>query len=194
DEAWTWEHLALTRARPVAGDAALGAEVEAFRRALIADKADVARTVAGIVDMRRRLAGAKPAKSTWDGKQGPGRGQDIELIATAAALIAASPATSVAEQMGAGVEAGWLRQDEADVLGASYRLQRQIQGAAKLISDTPLDAARLGESGQAFLLRGTGAKDVAALEDLLEIQRAAAATAIEAVIARSPAEEKADAD
>ncbi|ANB34767.1 glutamate-ammonia-ligase adenylyltransferase [Rhodovulum sulfidophilum] len=194
DEAWTWEHLALTRARPVAGDAALGAEVESFRRALIADKADVARTVAGIVDMRRRLAGAKPAKSTWDGKQGPGRGQDIELIATAAALIAASPATSVAEQMGAGVEAGWLRQDEAEVLGASYRLQRQIQGAAKLISDTPLDAARLGESGQAFLLRGTGAEDVAALEDLLEIQRAAAATAIEAVIARSPAEEQADAD
>ncbi|WP_414897618.1 glutamine-synthetase adenylyltransferase [Rhodovulum sp. YEN HP10] len=195
DEAWTWEHLALTRARPVAGEAALGAEVEAFRRALLADKADVARTVAGIVDMRRRLAGAKPAKSTWDGKQGPGRGQDIELIATAAALIAASPATAVAEQMAAGVDAGWLRQDEAAALGASYRLQRRIQGAAKLISDSPLDPARLGESGQAFLLRGTGAADVAALQDLLEIQRAAAAKAIEAVIARSPAEEeKADAD
>lgn len=193
DEAWTWEHLALTRARPVAGDTALGAEVEAFRRALLHEKADVARTAAGVVDMRRRLAEAKPAKSAWDGKQGPGRGQDIELVASAAALIAAHPATSVPDQIDAGVDAGWLEAPEAQTLIASYRLQRQVQGAAKLIADLPLDPCSLGESGRAFLLRGTGLADAAALAALLDDRRAAAARVIEAVIGRSP-QEDGDAD
>jgi len=37
-EAWTWEHLALTRARVLAGQATLAGEVEAFRRSLLAAK------------------------------------------------------------------------------------------------------------------------------------------------------------
>ena len=37
-EAWTWEHLALTRARVMAGDAGLADEVEGFRRDVIARK------------------------------------------------------------------------------------------------------------------------------------------------------------
>ncbi|MGC9419238.1 MAG: glutamine-synthetase adenylyltransferase [Rhodovulum sp.] len=187
-EAWTWEHLALTRARAVAGDPALADEVEAFRRALLAEKADTGRTLAGVVDMRRRLAEAKPAKSAWDGKQGPGRGQDIELIASAAALIAASPATAVADQLAAGVVADWLREGEARVLCDSYTLLRKVQGAAKLISDTPLDPAKLGEGGLTFLLRGTGAEDAEELEALQARARGAAAEVIEAVIARGPVE------
>ncbi|TCO72466.1 glutamine-synthetase adenylyltransferase [Rhodovulum euryhalinum] len=189
-EAWTWEHLALTRARAVAGDPALADEVEAFRRELLAQKADVGRVLAGVVDMRRRLAEAKPAKSAWDGKQGPGRGQDIELIASAAALIAASPATAVADQIAAGVAAGWLHENEARVLCDTYTLSRKVQGAAKLISDAPLEPAKLGEGGRTFLLRGTGAADAVALEALLDRARAAAADAIEAVIARGPVEER----
>ncbi|MBK1635611.1 glutamine-synthetase adenylyltransferase [Rhodovulum adriaticum] len=184
DQAWTWEHLALTRARPVAGDIALAEEVETFRRDLLAEKADPARTFAGVVDMRRRLAQAKPAKSAWDGKQGPGRGQDIELIATAAALIAASPARGVFDQLAAGVTAGLLREAEADTLAETYRLLRKVQGAARLISDSPLDPAALGEGGRAFLLRGTGAEDAAALQAALDAARGQAAEVIEAVIAR----------
>ncbi|ARE42000.1 Glutamate-ammonia ligase adenylyltransferase [Rhodovulum sp. P5] len=186
DEAWTWEHLAMTRARPVAGDAAVTAEVEAFRRDLLRQKADIEKTLSGIVDMRQRLAEAKPAKSAWDGKQGPGRGQDIELIASAAALIAASPATSVPDQLAAGVAAGWLHPPEADTLLEAYRLLRKVQGAAKLISDRPLDPATLGDSGLTFLLRGTGAESAEALETLLNDARARAAGMIETVIARGP--------
>ena len=193
EEAWTWEHLALTRARPVAGDPALADEVEAFRRELLTDKADPGRVLAGVVDMRRRLAEARPARSAWDGKQGPGRGQDIELIASAAALIAASPATSVAEQLEAGVASGWLGADEAQALCDTYTLSRKVQGAARLISEAPLDPARLGEGGLTFLLRGTGAEDAAALEALLDQGRAKAAEVIEAVIARGPVEAR-DAD
>ncbi|MBN2905400.1 MAG: glutamine-synthetase adenylyltransferase [Rhodobacteraceae bacterium] len=190
EQAWTWEHLALTRARAVAGAPGLAKEVEALRRALLAEKAELARTLAGVVDMRARLAGAKPAKSAWDGKQGPGRGQDIELIASAAALIAASPHTAVPAQLQAGVAAGWLHPAEAETLVASYGLLRKVQGAARLISDGPLDPARLGEGGLTFLLRGTGAADAAALEALLVQARGAAAQVIEDVIARGPLEDQ----
>ena len=186
EQAWTWEHLALTRARAVAGERRLSDEVEAFRRALLAEKADIGRTLAGVVDMRRRLAEAKPAKSAWDGKQGPGRGQDIELIASAAALIAASPATDVPAQLAAGVAAGWMRPEEAAGLEECYRLLRKVQGAAKLISDTALDPATLGESGLTFLLRGTGAEDAEALQALLAEARGRAAEIIEAIVARGP--------
>jgi len=192
-EAWTWEHLAFTRARAVAGEPVLAAEVEAFRCALLAEKSDIGRTLAGVVDMRRRLAEAKPAKSAWDGKQGPGRGQDIELIASAAALIAASPATRVPDQLAAGVSAGWLRPEEAEALVRSYRLLRKVQGAAKLISDAPLDPATLGESGLTFLLRGTGSESAEALQQRLSETRGQAAEVIEAVIARGPVEAQ-DAD
>ena len=43
NEAWTWEHLALTRARVLAGEPTLAAEVEAFRRALLPRKGRGAR-------------------------------------------------------------------------------------------------------------------------------------------------------
>ncbi|MEX5726715.1 glutamate-ammonia-ligase adenylyltransferase [Rhodovulum iodosum] len=184
DEAWTWEHLALTRARPVAGEAALGDEVEALRRALLCEKADAARVVEGVVDMRARLAEAKPAKDTWDGKQGPGRGQDIELIASAAALVAASPATQVAGQIEAGQAAGWLSADEGETLCAGYALTRKVQAAARLISPGPLNPDELGEAGLAFLLRGTGAQSAAELQERLTEARAAAARVIEAILAR----------
>jgi [glutamine synthetase] adenylyltransferase / [glutamine synthetase]-adenylyl-L-tyrosine phosphorylase len=86
DEAWTWEHLALTRARPIAGDAGLAADVEAFRRALLAAKAQGAQVAQDVADMRARISGAKPPQGDWDAKIGPGRLQDVELVAQMLAL------------------------------------------------------------------------------------------------------------
>ena len=61
ESAWTWEHMALTRARPVAGDPALCERIAAA----IADGADAGRAtrtgcVADVADMRRRIAEAHP--------------------------------------------------------------------------------------------------------------------------------------
>ncbi|MBL9053710.1 MAG: glutamine-synthetase adenylyltransferase, partial [Tabrizicola sp.] len=88
-EAWTWEHLALTRARVLAGEASLGAEVEALRREVIAVKGQGARVRADVAEMRGRLQAAKPALGAWDAKNGPGRIMDIELAAQTVALLAA---------------------------------------------------------------------------------------------------------
>jgi glutamate-ammonia-ligase adenylyltransferase len=177
-EAWTWEHLALTRARVLAGEAKLAGEVAAFRRRLLAAKGQGARVRSDVAEMRARLQGAKPAQGAWDAKNGPGRIMDIELAAQTAALLSGSPARGVERQITAG--AGSVMPDsDARALLSAYRLQWRLHAAARLLTDGALDWESLGEGARAFLLRETGAADAEALARALaqSVGRAEAAVA-----------------
>lgn len=177
-EAWTWEHLALSRARVLAGDPALAAEVEAVRREVLAVKGPGAGVKADVAGMRARLAAAKPAEGPWDAKRGIGRMMDVELLAEALALRAASPARQIERQVQAGVKAHDLSDSGAQAVLDGYRLFWRLHAASRLLSDRIVDPARLGEGAQAFLLRETGADSVTALTARL----AGAAEVTEAVI------------
>jgi glutamate-ammonia-ligase adenylyltransferase len=85
-EAWTWEHMALTRARVVSGDAALAAEIEAEVTAILAMPRDRAKTVAEAVEMRALIEKEKPPRDIWDIKLVPGGLIDLEFIAQIAVL------------------------------------------------------------------------------------------------------------
>jgi glutamate-ammonia-ligase adenylyltransferase len=180
NEAWTWEHLALTRARAIAGNADLCAEVEAERRAILQRKGQGAQVLGDVADMRARLASAKPAAGSWEAKNGPGRLMDIELLAQTAALRSANPARSVEAQLQAGVNCDFLSQTDQQNLAAAYRLCWRLQVGARLLTDKVLDLDKLGEGGLAFLLRETNQADAAALTAAIE----AVVTAAEAVIDR----------
>jgi glutamate-ammonia-ligase adenylyltransferase len=158
-EAWTWEHLALTRARVMAGEPGLAAEVEAFRRAVLADKGQGAHVRADVAEMRARVQAAKPAAGQWDAKNGAGRIMDIELCAQMLALIAASPARQVERQIAAG--AGLMPAQDREALLTAYRLLWRLHAASRLLTDGTVDMAALGEGGRAFLLR-EAATDTAA--------------------------------
>ena len=84
-QAWTWEHLALTRARVVAGDPDLGAEIEAVRTDILSRPRDTEDVRTEVARMRARISAAKTPNGPWDTKIGPGRMQDIELVAQAGA-------------------------------------------------------------------------------------------------------------
>ena len=157
-EAWTWEHLALTRARVLAGDPGLSAEVEAFRREVLAAKGQGAKVLADVADMRRRLAEAKPGAGGWDAKFGPGRLMDIELLAQTLALQAALPARQVERQIILGAKSTQLSQSDQEALLNAYRLSWRLQCAARLLTDRPVSPDTLGEGGRAFLLRECGAE------------------------------------
>jgi len=154
-EAWTWEHLALTRARAVAGEEKVMAEVERFRRALLVEKAKGATVESDVVDMRRRIAEAKPGGGAFDAKLGPGRLQDIELFAQTAALRAGDAARSTMDQLAAGVADGWLSAADADALSAAHRLWWALQMSARLLTGGGLDMAALSEGAQSMILRET---------------------------------------
>lgn len=188
-EAWTWEHLALTRARVLAGEPSLAAEVETFRRTLLSAKGQGATVRADVAAMRARLQGAKPVVGDWEAKNGPGRLMDIELAAQTLALLQGSPARSVERQIAAGVGRQMPDSDAQALLGG-YRLLWQLHAAARLLTDGTLDLATLGEGGRAFLLRETGADSAGALAQHLAQAIAAAAAAVDRLVEPGPGEGK----
>src|SRR5690606_3842589 len=66
EEAWTWEHMALTRARPVAGDEAFRATVEADVAEILARPRDAAKVFSDAAEMRRTIAEEKPPRDICD--------------------------------------------------------------------------------------------------------------------------------
>jgi len=182
EEAWTWEHLALTRARVLAGDAGLAGEVEDFRRALLLAKGPGTAVLADVADMRLRLQAAKPAAGTWDAKNGPGRLMDIELLAQTAALLFGNPARQAEAQLRAGVKGGFLSQSDATALLDAYRLCWRVQAGTRLLTDRVLDPGTLGAGACAFLLRETGDASQTGLGSRLDAAAAGAAAVIGVVL------------
>ncbi|MBU1312955.1 MAG: bifunctional [glutamine synthetase] adenylyltransferase/[glutamine synthetase]-adenylyl-L-tyrosine phosphorylase [Alphaproteobacteria bacterium] len=88
DEAWTWEHMALTRARMVAGDEDLGDETCAVIAEVLDRPADVAKIAADVREMRDLIEKEKPPRDIWDLKLIPGGLIDIEFIAQHLRLVA----------------------------------------------------------------------------------------------------------
>ncbi len=82
EEAWTWEHQALLRARAVAGDARLRAVFEAARRRVLSDAVKRDRLRTDVADMRLRMRRelSKAGPGQFDMKQGAGGIADIEFM------------------------------------------------------------------------------------------------------------------
>ena len=79
DEAWTWEHMALCRARPLTGSAAIQARVSAAIRDVLGARKDPAKIRADAVKMRGDMARHKPPTGPLDVKLGRGGLVDLEF-------------------------------------------------------------------------------------------------------------------
>ncbi len=86
NEAWTWEHMALTRARLVAGDEGLCTEVQAEVEEVLALPRDKRKTLTEAAEMRALIEREKPPRDSWDIKLVPGGLIDLEFIAQCAVL------------------------------------------------------------------------------------------------------------
>ncbi len=95
NEAWVWEHLALTRARGIAGNKILLGNFESFRGSFLKSygRDNIFKE---LNEMRSRISQAK-SLNPWDAKVGPGRLQDIDLLSQAACLFARSVSRSTSE-------------------------------------------------------------------------------------------------
>ncbi|MDP5086785.1 MAG: glutamine-synthetase adenylyltransferase [Yoonia sp.] len=164
NEAWTWEHLAQTRARTVAGDAGLCAEIEEFRQQLLARKASGPTVLADVAEMRARIAAAKTSAAVWDAKIGPGRLQDIELFAQTVALRSGSAERDLPAQLQAGVVNGWLDAADARALEQAAGLFWKLQTAARFLTGADVDLDTLAEGAKRLILRETTCTTVDALK------------------------------
>ena len=170
-EAWTWEHLALTRARVVADcgaeGAALAQEIEALRVEVMAAHGGDDRVMPDLADMRQRIFAAKSPDGVWEAKIGPGRLQDIELLGQSFALRGADPARDPEAQLRAGGRLGLMPKDRVETLLSAQRFLWRLQVAGRLLSETALNMEELGPGGQEFLLRETDCADLDALRTRL---------------------------
>jgi glutamate-ammonia-ligase adenylyltransferase len=80
-ESWTYEHMAMTRARVVAGPARFGAAIESTIRAALHRSASCRQLRTDMLEMHALLHTAKQTDNIWDIKHVPGGLIDIEFIA-----------------------------------------------------------------------------------------------------------------
>jgi len=78
-EAWTWEHMALARARAIFGSEAARAEVSALIDDILRRPCEPAKLVADASKMRDEIARHKPPSGPLDTKLGPGGLIDLEF-------------------------------------------------------------------------------------------------------------------
>jgi glutamate-ammonia-ligase adenylyltransferase len=169
EEAWTWEHMALTRARPIAGDPALCERAAAAIAAALRRPRDPERLVVDVADMRRRIAEANPRPSPWDLRNRPGGLIDLEFIAQYLMLREAGLAPNVLHrQTGAALaalgEAGALPPQAVRELTEALGLLRHLRALLALLFDTPPDPEALAGPAGATLARCAGAIDFARLD------------------------------
>jgi [glutamine synthetase] adenylyltransferase / [glutamine synthetase]-adenylyl-L-tyrosine phosphorylase len=173
-EAWTWERLALTRARAVAGDAGLCREVEdVIRDALIAKSSD-AKLISDAREMRAKLAAQFPGRNRWDLKFAPGGLVDIEFIAQTLQLQRGVFDTNTIAAL---KKLGGL---DGVIEAASF--QHALTQVLRIALDGTLDPEHATEGLKALLARTGGVRDFAELEARLAAHQAQARAVFEQVM------------
>ncbi|MEY4708121.1 MAG: hypothetical protein RJB58_1844 [Pseudomonadota bacterium] len=142
-ESWTWEHMALTRGRLVAGTPALCQRVEAEIRRRLTQPRDAGAIINDARDMREKMALTFPGANPWDLKHTPGGLVDIEFIAQTLQLVHAPARPTVLDTNTIGAlimlkGAGALTAQDADILIASARLQHALTQVLRIaLDETP---------------------------------------------------------
>ena len=153
-EAELWEHMALTRARVVAGDATLAAELIAAIRITVAASREPGAVNAAVRDMRAIVEREKPFHGPLDLKLAPGGLLDLDFLAQALVLGHADrhpdlTGLDAAAVFARAAEKGLLALDAADRLIAAYRLFDDVHHWQRLMvegeptSASPIALARL---------------------------------------------------
>jgi len=170
-DAWTWERMALTRARVIAGPAALRERVQQSITTAITGDASTVR--ADATAMRVRMLRELPPDGPWDVKPRPGGQIEVEFIAQVLQLLHSgllpavlSPTTREALQRLA--SAGVVADSDAATLIRADHTWRTVQGMLRITVGR--DAGEtLPEASARPLLRALGAVDLPELRSGLEV-------------------------
>jgi glutamate-ammonia-ligase adenylyltransferase len=140
-EAWTWEHMALTRARVVVAPEPLRTALEQVVTRVLTAPRDADRLLRDVADMRARMARERDAGATggdiWDIKFLRGGLVDIEFIAQYLQLRHAHAHPHILDTNTTGAltrlaEAGLLDAGAAETLIGAMHLWRRLQGVLRL--------------------------------------------------------------
>ncbi len=167
-EAWTWEHMALTRARVVSAPPDFAARVEAVIRAVLCRKRDARLIAADVVEMRAAIAKEKGDSDPWDLKYAAGALVDIEFIAQYLQLVhaAALPEildTATARVLDKAQRLGVLAAEDAAVLRPAVRLFHDLTQILRLCLPGAFDPKTASAGVLSLLARAADLPDFPAL-------------------------------
>jgi glutamate-ammonia-ligase adenylyltransferase len=173
ENAWTWEHMSLTRARVIGGEPALARRLAAVLHEILTRPRDPSKLAAEVLDMRARIAQQFPGDQFWDIKYRRGGMLDVEFIAQFLQLRDAAAAPGVLHQNTAEAlrrlsAAGSLEPAAAAELIAAGRLWHCLLGMLRLTIGAKLDEAMLSDGLGRTLATAAGLGDVARLRSQVD--------------------------
>ncbi len=168
-EAWTWEHMALTRARVISATPAFRTKLEKVIRDVLMRPREVAITANDVSEMRRAIAEEKGEDDVWDLKNAAGGMIDIEFIAQYLQLVHAASKPEIlnvntVQVLDNAARLGVLAQPDADTLRAAARLYHDLTQIIRLCVTGKFKPETAGEDLLRVLTRAGDAPDFSSLE------------------------------
>jgi glutamate-ammonia-ligase adenylyltransferase len=171
EDAWTWEHMALCRARPVFGSAEARGELERTVREVLAIERDPARLRTEVLAMRAEIAEHKPPAGPLDAKLLRGGLVDCEFVVH---FLQLRERTAFLPRLGEAIDALVAAGLLPERFAAARALLGRLLVAARLLAP---DCGHPPEVAQAALAKACGKADYAMLlQALAEARHGVAAT------------------
>jgi glutamate-ammonia-ligase adenylyltransferase len=191
NEAWTWEHLALTRARVVSGSPAFAARVEKVIRDVLCRPRDAATIAGDVVEMRAAIAAEKGDKELWNLKYVAGGLIDLEFIAQHLQLVHAAEHpdildTATARVLDKAARLGLLSPQDHDVLRPAVRLYQNLTQILRLCLAGPFDPKAAGAGLLSLLARAADVPDFTTLEAHLAETQARVRASFVRILGKAP--------
>ena len=165
EDAWTWEHMALTRARPIYGSPAARAETQAIIDQVLRAPRDTAKLVADAAKMRADMAAHKPPQGPLDVKLAAGGLVDLEFLTHVTQLrFGAGLTPDLSHAIAALVDAQRIA---PEMIGAHWLLTRTLVAVRLMAPSLQLPP----EVTRPVIARASGADDWESLLAQLEITR-----------------------
>src|SRR5450432_2298816 len=168
-EAWTWEHMALTRARVISSSSDFRGKIERIIREVLTRPRDAASTAADVADMRRAIGLEKGEGDVWDLKYAAGGMVDIDFIAQYLQLVHAATRPDILDVstlhvLDNAARLGVLPPSLAEVLRSATRLYHDLTQILRLCVSDRFKPETSGEDLQRVLARAGDAPDFSSLE------------------------------
>ena len=187
NQAWNWEHMALTRGRVLAGGDKLRQKVEAAIGDILSAPRDMAKLAQDAEDMRQRLRTHQPQAGPFDIRRGDGGLVDVEFIAQSLhlahgaqhdGLLVPQPLPQILSAL---KSADCLERDAHDGLQAAAACFLSLRQIASLCLEDDETAPPAAIAG--LLLEALNEPDMSRLSHVIEQHRAHVAACFEASMA-----------
>lgn len=187
EEAWTWEHMALTRARVIAGPEVLKAQVEAAIGSALVSQRDREKIAVDVRDMRERIFAEKGSISVWDLKNVRGGLIDLEFIAQFLQLVHAHVRpdilrTNTREAIRTMCENGFVGSRDGELLMGATQLFHDVTQVLKICVAEGFKPETASEGLKGLAARAGGQPDLPALERILEETTSGVAAAFDRIV------------